>query len=543
MSKLNKNNQENNSSQKAKSSLKKIPNSNGVQNNILAENKEKVPSRNGATANQPLISTVNNSNRCNGKKADDGVTINDLIQESEKLNKKISLSDQMKFILINLKEIDFKEAADWYNEEKPLPRKHYLVLSVQSIIEQAKDLGLDLAYKNGSIYLFNKEYWETISEEEFRYFIGKAAEKLGVDKIDAKFFKFKEDLFKQFVAEGRLNLSEQKDGTTLINLQNGTYEISHEKQILRDFRKEDFLTYQLPFSYEVDADPELFQKFLNEVLPEVELQNILAEYIGSVFVQNSVLKLEKALFLYGTGSNGKSVIFDIISAILGKDNLSNYSLESLTNDKDSRAKIADKLLNYCSETSTSVQSEMFKKLVSKEPIDVRPVYKTSFIMENYARLMFNCNELPNDMEHTHAFFRRFLIIPFRVTIEDDNQDKKLSTKIIKYELPGIFNWILSGMHRLLKNEGFTTSTIVEDEIKKFRRESDSVLNFIDEEGYQKSTSSEISLKEFYLIYRSFCLDSNYRPCSRRTFSKRLKNEGIENTRKNYGQVVFIEKKV
>ncbi|MFV8226893.1 DNA primase family protein [Christiangramia aquimixticola] len=470
------------------------------------------------------------------------INISDLLEESKHVNKQKSIPQLLKFILQNLEEKDFKIEADFKDDDKPLPRKHYLVLSIQFVLEKSKELDLDIIFRNGKIYLFNSEYWETVEEDIFRYFLGEAALKMGVNKFDAKFFKFKEDLYKQFEAEGKLQQVEPEAGKTLINLKNGTFEINENTQKLREFRKVDFLTYQLPFEYDEHATPDLFIKFLNEVIPKAELHNILAEYLGSIFIQNSVLKLEKALFLYGTGSNGKSVVFDIISAILGIENLSNYSLESLTKDKDSRAMIADKLLNYCSETSTSVQSEMFKKLVSKEPIDVRPVYKSSYIMKDYARLMFNCNELPSEIEHTHAFFRRFLIIPFEVTIKEEDQDKNLSTKIIQYELPGIFNWILIGMNRLLKNGRFTPSKIVEDEIKKFRRESDSVLNFVDDSNYLISTTEEIMLKDLYQDYRIFCSENNNRACSRRTFSKRLKNEGFDSKRKNTGMVVFAEKK-
>jgi len=501
------------------------------------------PSCNSSTALQPSNSTVNTTNGCTGNStAKSDITIDDLVNESEQLNSKIPLRGHLEFILQNLEEKDFKSEADWDQGDKPLPRKHYLVLTIQFILEQAVDLGLDIIFKNGQIYLFNQQYWEKINEEEFRYFLGQAALEMGVDKFDAKFFKFKEDLYKQFEAEGKLQTQLAQNEVTLINLKNGTFEISEHIQKLREFRKEDFLTYQLPFKYDESAELDLFGKFLNEVLPEKELQNILSEYIGSIFIQNNVLKLEKALFLYGGGSNGKSVIFDIISALLGEENFSSYSLDSLTKDKDSRSMIADKLLNYCSETSATVQSEIFKKLVSREPIDVRQVYKTSFLMKDYARLMFNSNDLPTDIEHNHAFFRRFLIIPFRVTIKEEDQDKNLGTKIINSELPGIFIWILEGMKRLLANKKFTPSTIVEEQINKFRRESDSVLSFLDDCNYSPSCLEEFPIKDLYQNYRVYCFDNSNRPCSNRTFRKRLENGGYETKRKNIGWIVFAEKK-
>ena len=78
-------------------------------------------------------------------------------------------------------------------------------------------------------------------------------------------------------------------------------------------------------------------------------------------------------------------------------------------------------------------------------------------------------------------FRRFLIVPFKVTIKEEDQDKELSQKIIKSELPGIFNWIMNGLIRILENKSFTQSNIINKQVDSFKRESNSVLSFIDEE--------------------------------------------------------------
>lgn len=473
----------------------------------------------------------------------DRIGLNELADETDRILKsKLGISQILRHTLNNIEEKDFREEAEFTDEDKTLQRKHYLVLVIQFLVEKTKELNLDIIFKDAKVYMYNLEYWEVLNEHEFNYFLGEIALKMGVDKFEAKFFKFKEDLYKQFVSESNFKYDKPLNSATLINLNNGTFEISDGVQQLREFRKEDFLTYQLPFDYHEDAKPLLFQQFLNDVLPQQELQDILAEYIGSIFIKNEVLKFEKALFLYGTGSNGKSVVFDIISALLGNQNFSSYSLESLTKDKDSRAMIADKLLNYSSEMSANLESDIFKKLVSREPIDARLLYKSSFIMEDYARLMFNCNELPNDIEHTNAFFRRFLIIPFKVTIKEENQDRQLSQKILKNELPGVFNWMLDGMKRLLQNKSFTSSSIVENEVKMFRRESDSVLCFIDEYNYVHSATDLIPLQVMYDEYKMYCIQNSNRPCANRKFSARLRNEGFELQRKNTGRVVAAIKK-
>lgn len=288
--------------------------------------------------------------------------------------------------------------------------------------------------------------------------------------------------------------------------------------MLREFRATDFLTYQLPFEYDETATCPIFQKYLDKVLPEKELQNIVAEFFGYVFTKG--LKMEKAMLMDGLGANGKSVLFDIMNALLGKENIANFSLSNLM-EEHNRALIAHKLLNYGSEINATRTRDEFKNLVSTEPIQARLKYGNSFTMENYAKLVFNCNELPKDFDHTNAYFRRLLIIPFRVTIPETEQDKTLASKIIQTELPGVFNRILKGLRRLLENEKFTESIIVKEMLESYKRESDSVLCYIDEE----SNIIGLSLKVAYADYRSYCLECGLKPLGRNNFSKRLSIHG------------------
>lgn len=158
--------------------------------------------------------------------------------------------------------------------------------------------------------------------------------------------------------------------------------------------------------------------------------------MGYIFTNG--LKLKKVAILYGGGANGKSVFFDIIQALIGRDNICNYSLQSLTKvDSYERASLSNKLLNYASEINGKLEASTFKQLASGEPIQARQIYGQPFTMMNYAKLMFNCNELPKEVENTEAFFRRFLIFPFTQTIPKAEQDPELSTKIIQTELSGV----------------------------------------------------------------------------------------------------------
>lgn len=487
------------------------------------------------------------------EKKNTNISASEILKESEQLLEAIKMDKEhqkqnqvdniLNEMLKNIEPINFREYCTLDNDKDKLQKKHYLVSCVEILLKNVNDNGFSLCRKNGQIYLFNSEYWERVNEDDFKDFLGNISLKMGVQKFDAKHHLFKDEMYKQFISDAGLKEIKSSSVTTLINFNNGTFEITPKKQFLREFRKSDFLTYRLPFAYNEEATAPQFKKFLDEVIPEAELQNILAEYLGYIFIKNSVLKLEKVLLLHGTGANGKSVLFEILMALIGSQNVTNYSLSRLTDDQgNSRAQLVNKLLNYSSEINGKLESSIFKQLVSGEPVEAKLLYKNTQIISDYARFMFNCNELPKEVENTNAFFRRFIILPFRVTIPPNKQDKELSKRIIDSELSGVFNFVLVGLTRLLKNKAFTDSKIVRDEILQYQKESDSVLMFLEDENYQKSVTNDRSLKDVFTEYKSYCLDSGYRLCSNRTFSNRLKKNGFILKRKSYGNVVYIERK-
>ena len=429
-----------------------------------------------------------------------------------------------------------KKKLNGYKLTKP----HYLILSIEQLLKIAKAKRWGLCKKNGFIYVYNGSYWHELDKEQFQYFLGNVALKMGVEKFKGKIHTFKEDLFKQFMADAYLPTPVTDRNSVLINLQNGTFEITPKKQSLREFRQQDFITHQLPFEYDPEATAPLFQKYLDEVLPDTDKQKVLAEYIGYVFTKTNVLKLEKMLILYGTGANGKSVFFEIINALLGHENVSNYSLQTLTDDKGyHRAKIANKLVNYASEINGKLEADTFKQIASGEPLDARLPYGEPFIIQDYAKLIFNCNTLPREVEHTNAFFRRFLIIGFDVTIPEHKQDKELSKKIIDNELSGVFNWILEGLERILRQKNFSKCEAIDNARTNYEKQSDSVKMFIEEYKYETSSDSYTAIKTMYEQYRAFCIEDGFRPVNKSNFMKRLAHYRIFVKRISEGNVAYV----
>jgi putative DNA primase/helicase len=442
-------------------------------------------------------------------------------------------------LLYKMEPVDFRQLTGLPENEK-LRNNHFQIVIIEYILELAESYNWGICRNHDFIYLYNGCYWSLVDVEELKTFLGVAAERVGVDQFKAKHFSFRDQLFKQFLALANLPKPEQTSETILINLKNGTFEISPSDNFLRPFNRQDFLTYQLPFEYRPQASAPLFEKYLEEVMPDMSRQLILAEYLGYIFIRTSTLKLEKTLLLYGGGANGKSVFYEIVRHLLGEQNTSEYSLQSLTNENGYyRAMIANKLVNYASEINGKLETSRFKQLVSGEPVEARLPYGNPFTLTQYAKLIFNCNELPRDVEYTNAFFRRFLIVPFDVTIPEAKQDKQLAQKIIAKELSGIFNWVLDGLHRLLRQQGFTYNETVRVAVEQYEVESDSVKLFIQENGYKASPDSYILIKTLYIGYKNFCVEEGCIPVKKTNFRKRLSN--YEMKRLGFGNVIFLAK--
>ena len=420
-------------------------------------------------------------------------------------------------------------------KKKKIKQKHYVVSIITELLKVAESSKWNLCQCYDYVYVYNGAYWKQLNKDDLKYFLGEAAMSFGYPEIDAKHHLFKDELLKQFVTQAHLPTPEHDSERILINLQNGTFEFNAGKWELKKFNPKDFLTYQLPFAYNKDAKCPMFEKYLEKVLPDNESRMILQEFSGFIFTR---LNLEKCLILTGNGSNGKSVFFNILTALIGNENTLTYQL-GLFNHEYNRAKLTNILLNYSSEKGIDLNVETFKALVSGEPLQAREPYGKSFSINNKVKFIMNCNELPKETESTEAYFRRYLIIPFDVKISESERDINLAENIIKNELAGIFNWLLVGLERLVRNKKFTESEKVNNALAEFKKQSDSIALFIDEHRYKLSKEKKIALSELFKNYKTYCTENGYKAFGKNNFSTKLESKGFERARLNDGSNGFF----
>lgn len=257
------------------------------------------------------------------------------------------------------------------------------------------------------------------------------------------------------------------------------------------FSTDVYTNYVRPFEYHEDSRCPTWKRFLNEVLPDEDEQACLQEFFGMCFLDRDRYSVEKFAMFIGTGSNGKSVVFDVIKAVIGKEYVSFLDPSQLMDAKN-LIDVDGKRLNFAPDIRKGASFDSaLKALSSGQEVTGWEMYKGGKVIK-CPPLVFAMNELPRFRDVTSAFFRRILLFSFDVTIPEERQDKSLAARIVKNESAGVFRWMMEGLWRMQERlrEGkreFTPCEKMASNLellkKRVRNEENPVLQYLDNAGW------------------------------------------------------------
>lgn len=243
----------------------------------------------------------------------------------------------------------------------------------------------------------------------------------------------------------------------------------------------------------------LFGRFLEVSLPDIAVRNLVQEYAGYTLINDT--RFQAAQVWVGDGSNGKSVLLKLISELHAKvgaialDELKGFGLTP----------VVDSSLLISAETpKRGINEQVFKKIVTGDPMNVAYKFKDMFTHSPTAKVLIACNRFPHINDESNGVWRRLQIVRWGVNIPKAEQINNLEHRIIKNELAYVVDWCLEGLLRLLARGDFEEPESVVVLKNAEKRNSNSVLTFIDDYGLQIVPQCEQNKKELQDMYERFC---------------------------------------
>ena len=161
----------------------------------------------------------------------------------------------------------------------------------------------------------------------------------------------------------------------------------------------------------------------------------------------------------------------ILTALLGEANVSSLGLEVFSHTHGLELTLG-KLVNITGDVGEldKVAEGTLKLFTGCDMLHFNPKYKDPFSARATARIIIATNVRPPFRDRSDGIWRRLVLLPFPVTIPEEQQNKHLADEL-KAELPGILNWAIEGSNRLRQQRGFTEPPVSREVKQDYQLES------------------------------------------------------------------------
>ena len=445
----------------------------------------------------------------------DETTLFELARQYERNNCSDSYSDD------KIKELVLQ--AIKFTDEKIVKRKkaEQKEIDIYKMAEQLKNEYTFCTLDKSEEILF---YSDGIYREGGEYVISKRSRKLA-ENVKLNHIREVKGIIRD--ETGYIKHDEFDKDSHIINLKQGLFNL--RTGTIKEHSPDYLSRVRIPIFYDPKATCPRFDKFLDSSLEsdEKKIRTIL-EMMAYTMIKDSFL-LQKAFMNTGKGSNGKSLLFDILFAMLGKENVSAKTIHDFQTNQFAKSALENKLANICADVGNTglTETETLKKIITGDVLDCERKFMEGYTFKPYATLIFSANEIPEVSDESEAFARRFELIEWNKSFYGKERDKTLKTiRKDKQELSGIFNKLIPIAKYLLQEEKMKYESTVEDAKKKWLEKSDSVGQFlnivvIDE----KQNHTQVSTVKSQ--YHKFCNENNFRAVTPVKFNDKMEQRGYE----------------
>ena len=249
---------------------------------------------------------------------------------------------------------------------------------------------------------------------------------------------------------------------------------------------------------------------------------------------------EHALFfIYGGGGNGKSVFLSVLAALLKSYHADSpadtFAARAQEKHSEELARLQGARLVTSSETEADRHwAEARIKLVTGEdPITARRMRENSVTYMPQFKLIVAGNNKPKLRVVEQAMRRRFHILPFTRT--PDKPDRKLTSTLIRDELPGILQWAIEGC-LAWQRVGLDRCGIVARETAEYLHGQDLLAQWM-EECCVAGPGNSAPSSALFASWEKWCVEQGERPGSNKALTEQLLKLGMSRVRSATGMQI------
>lgn len=370
----------------------------------------------------------------------------------------------------------------------------------------------------GKLYLFAQGVYKPVGKPQIRRRVKDLLNEWGLAK---KWSTHRTQQVVEYIRTDAPTLWERPPFDT-INLLNGLLNVATRG--LLPHSPEFLSPVQLPVAYDPDAECPAWEKFVSETFP-IDAVGAGVPWEILAWLMTPDTSIQKAVLLLGEGANGKSTFLSALATFIGGNNVVGLSLQKLEAERFSAARLVGKLANICPDLPSThlASTSMFKALTGGDSIAGEYKYKDGFDFLPYARLIFSANHPPRSDDATHAFFRRWVVIPFERTFEESEQiprrvlDARLADP---KELSGVLNKALAVVSEVRKH-GITERESMRSAWKEFKSTTDPLSVWLDANTIAQADAT-VAKQKLLRAYNTTC-DAAGRPgVTAKTFTQALR---------------------
>lgn len=280
-------------------------------------------------------------------------------------------------------------------------------------------------------------------------------------------------------------------------------------------RREDWLTGVVPIAFDPsrmgpDAKSGKWRRFVERMLPSAEKRRTVQQFAG---LGLTGIPIQRIMFHYGLGANGKSVFLETLSRALGESIAVGLPVESIVGGGERSAgaaspdiaRLMGKRFLRVLELPKGVplREDVVKRLTGGEKIPVRTLFKGFFEFMPTAKAHMSGNGFPTIDGTDNGIWRRIFVVHWTETIPEAEQ-RDIGTvvaELIHEDGPGILAWLVEGVVDYLAN-GFVVAEEIRAATEAYRESQNPIGEFVRDcvEPWPEGT---VQARTMYQAYESW----------------------------------------